>query len=64
MRTKKYLDYIKAVALGKTNKTLEEYLNPSLAEKKRFKDYLRTRKENAKANLFLARRQNEQRTKR
>ncbi len=51
----KYLDYIKAVGEGKTNKPLVEYLNPAVESKPWFKKYKVVRKNQALVNLELSR---------
>lgn len=50
----KYLDYIKDVAEGKTDKYLVEYLNPKVKDKKSFNKYKTARQNQMKVNLELS----------
>lgn len=50
----KYLDYIKAVGEGKTDKYLVEYLNPKVAKKPWFAKYKKIRENQALVNLELS----------
>lgn len=52
----KYLDYIKDVAEGKTDKYLAEYLNPAVKDTKWFKKYKTVRENQMKVNLELSER--------